>query len=280
MDLEAYRAFTARIREYLLKAVREAKTNTSWVSPNTAYEEALLSFVDDILEEIPDSAFLRDFTRFQRLIAHYGHFTSLSQVLLKIASPGVPDFYQGSELWDFSLVDPDNRRPVDYDGRIRMLAELKRRETATGPLELIRELLQSWTDGRIKLYLIYCCLNYRRNNREVFDRGDYLPLEARGARARHVCAFSRNTDNSTVVAAAARFFATLAPERGTLPLGESAWGDTVLSLGATGSYRNIITGERVEADATGSVPLARLFGSLPLALLERTRDRGLGTGDR
>jgi malto-oligosyltrehalose synthase len=274
MDTAAYEIFRSRIREYLTKAVREAKVNTSWNSPNAGYEASLSAFVDAILARGPGNAFLADFVSFQRLIAHFGIFNSLSQTLLKMVSPGVPDFYQGTELWDFSLVDPDNRGQVDYRVRSAALAGLKAREAEIGPEKLFGELLACREDGRIKLYLIYRVLNYRRANRDLFDHGEYLPLEAPGTRARNLCAFARRAGGRSVIAVAPRFPASLAPELNQAPRGERAWLDTSLKLpdGGAGSYRNVITGESLESVEQAGGPvlsLAHIFASAPVALLEK-----------
>ena len=162
---------------------------------------------------------------------------------------------------------------MDYVRRSTALKGLMRREAEIGPHEVIRELLASWHDGRIKLYLLYRCLNYRRNNRATFEQGDYLPLEIHGARSRHVCAFSRQVEGKGIIAVAARFFATLAPERGMLPVGYPVWLDTTVQLpgAASLSYRNIVTGETIQAGETGGTPsisLAQLFSVAPVALLE------------
>jgi (1->4)-alpha-D-glucan 1-alpha-D-glucosylmutase len=274
MDQARYEEYRNRIREYQVKAAREAKVNTSWISPNAAYEAALTAFGDAVLAGGHSNAFLEEFIPFQKMIARFGVFNSLSQSFLKIVSPGVPDFYQGTELWAFTLVDPDNRKPVDYRVRVEALAGLKAREAEIGPLKLIKELLESREDGRIKLYLTYRVLNFRRDNRELFDDGEYLPLEAQAARARNLAAFLRRGGGKTVIAAAPRFLATLAPEPGQLPLGEGAWLDTLLDLpeGAAGRYRNVITGEELNSTEHAGkqvLPLARVFGIAPVALLER-----------
>jgi (1->4)-alpha-D-glucan 1-alpha-D-glucosylmutase len=272
-DPAGLETFRARIREYMVKAIREAKLHTSWVSPNTAYEEAVVAFVDRILFNAPGNGFLREFRPFQRLVARCGIFSSLSQSLLKMVSPGVPDFYQGTELWDFTLVDPDNRHPVDYSSRVEALAELKRREAEVGPEPLLRELLERCEDGRIKLYLIFRVLNYRRKNREVFERGEYLPLEAQGAKARHLCAFARRANGRSVIAVAPRLIATLVPGPELSPLGEPAWLDTFLVLpeGAGGRFRNVVNDQEldaVERQGRRGIRLAELFAGAPVALLE------------
>ena len=162
MDKSEYEVFKKRIKDYLVKALREAKVNTSWISPNTTYEDTLINFIETILSNVRGNKFLKDFQTFQKKISRYGMFNSLSQTLLKITSPGIPDFYQGTELWDFSLVDPDNRRPVDYSVRTKMLEELKRNEHEMPLSEIAKELTINKDNGRIKLYLIYKVLNYRK----------------------------------------------------------------------------------------------------------------------
>jgi (1->4)-alpha-D-glucan 1-alpha-D-glucosylmutase len=273
MDQQQEGAFQNRIREYLVKAAREAKTNTSWISPNSSYEAALLAFFDAIMTRKPGNGFLEQFLPFQKMIARLGIFNSLSQTLLKIVAPGIPDFYQGTELWDFTLVDPDNRRPVDYAVRMAALGGLKEREAELGATQLVRELLEQREDGRIKLYLIHRLLSFRRSHSGLFKQGDYLPLEAHGARERNICAFARRGSGQTLIAAAARFMATLAPEPGQLPVG-TVWLDCSLSLGELGygRFRNVITDEELETVERGGqpmLPLAHLFGTAPVALLEK-----------
>jgi len=273
LDAAADEIFRTRIKEYLTKAVREAKVNTSWNSPNAGYEAALSAFVDAILARGPGNAFLADFVPFQKSIAHLGVFNSLSQTLLKMVSPGVPDFYQGTELWDFSLVDPDNRGQVDYRIRSESLAGLKAREAELGPAKLFGELLEQIEDGRIKQYLICRVLNYRRENRDLFDHGEYLPLEAPGVRARNICAFARRAGGRSVIAVVPRLIASLAPELDQAPLGERCWLGTFLRLpeGGAGSYRNVLTGESlesVEQEGGPMLSLAQIFASAPVALLE------------
>jgi len=160
-EASEYTTFITRIKDYALKALREANIHTNWLRPDSEYENACLSFISDILSDSPGNLFLQDFRSFQRKIAYYGILNSLAQVFLKITSPGVPDIYQGTELWDFSLVDPDNRRPVDFEKRITLLSTLREQESLN-TLELIHELWRTPEDGRIKLYLIYRLLQARK----------------------------------------------------------------------------------------------------------------------
>ena len=190
---EEYAEFVKRIQDYMLKALHEAKVHTSWINPNAEYDEAIREFVGRILDEGANRPFLDDFRGFQRRVSDYGLFNSLSQTLLKLASPGVPDTYQGTEMWDFSLVDPDNRRPVDYDRRRRMLEDLRSAaESAGGDLrDLARDLVATREDGRIKLYVTHRSLACRRDHPGLFTAGEYIPLAAEGSKAAHLFAFAR-----------------------------------------------------------------------------------------
>jgi (1->4)-alpha-D-glucan 1-alpha-D-glucosylmutase len=247
-----------RLQTFLQKAVREAKTHSRWLRPNEAYENACAAFVDALLDESGGNAFLKDFLAFHRRIAGPGAVNALAQVLLKIASPGLPDFYQGTELWDFSLVDPDNRRPVDFTKRAALLDELRRRE-AQDLSRLLRDLTTNWEDGRIKLYLTCKALNFRKAQPDLFQKGEYLPLEAP-----HACAFARRSGDHWALIAVPRMVARLSEPRKRL-LKASIFGDAVLSLPerAPGAWRNILTGEEVSA-----LRLAGLFERFPVALLE------------
>ncbi|WP_129124992.1 malto-oligosyltrehalose synthase [Geomonas oryzae] len=273
VDDAGFEVFRGRIREYMIKALREAKVNTSWVSPNGTYEEAVVGFIDAILARTPDNEFLREFLPLQRRLSRCGFFSSLSQTLLKMTSPGIPDFYQGTELIEFTLVDPDNRHQVDYGRRIEALTELKRREQEEGAPSLWGGLLER-EDERAKLFLIYRVLNYRLEHKELFDAGEYLPLEAKGERARHLCAFARKAGGGVVIVAAARLVATLMPEEGSSPLGEAVWQDTLLLLpeGIGGQLRNVVNDAVVDVvlhEGQSVIPLAALFGEVSVALLEQ-----------
>ena len=262
--------FKERLKNYMIKAAREAMVHTRWVSPQVEHENGLLAFVDRILDESGNQEFLRDFLKMQSRLAYYGALNSLSQVLLKVASPGVPDFYQGTELWDFSLVDPDNRRPVDFAKRVRLLKDLKRKEKE-GREGLISEMLSHWEDGRIKLYVIYQALNFRKSSLDLFLQGDYLPLAAQGDRGENILAFARKQENNWVLAVAARFFTQIA-NPGQPPIGREVWGESLLMLplGAPGEWVDILTGKNHEADQSKpspSLPLQKIFQNLPVAFL-------------
>jgi len=257
----------------MLKAVREAKMHTSWINPNDEYEQALSSFIDALFASPDKNAFLNDFMPLQTRIARYGMFNSLSQILIKFTSPGVPDIYQGNELWDFSLVDPDNRRPVDYVRRIQMLREL----AAMFPADNARQaaparcLLDSMEDGRIKLYVTWKTLALRARHAELFERGGYTPLVTAGAQADHVCAFARMHEDRTLVTVAPRLFFRLTGGEDQLPLGSEVWSTTRLLLPKTATrYRDVLTGRCLTAeqvDGQFSLPLAIVLAELPIALL-------------
>ncbi|HZR70231.1 MAG TPA: malto-oligosyltrehalose synthase [Burkholderiales bacterium] len=273
MDRHGLDAFRERIERYMLKAVREAKVHTSWMNPNEAYEQALKDFIGAILKSFDKNPFLADFVPAQAVIARYGTLNGISQTLVKLTSPGVPDIYQGTELWDLSLVDPDNRRPVDYAKRERVLAQLQSDFGAVESRwpELARDLLANAADGRIKLYLTWRALALRARDLELFEKGGYLPLHATGAHADCVCAYARVHAGRAVVTVAPRFYHRLTGGEPVPPLGERIWGDTRVPLPEKLSrYRDELTGARFGAeDAVGkrSIRLAELLAILPVALL-------------
>jgi len=263
-------AFAERIRGFLLKAVREAKTYSDWINPNEPHEAALLRFVDAVFQEPEAGPFRRDFARVQERVAFHGALNSLSQVLLKITAPGVPDFYQGTELWNLRLVDPDNRRPVDFRRRIGMLEELRKRATDSLP-ELLREILAGWKDGRVKLYLTDKALAFRKANAQMFLDGDYLPLAVVGSRQANVCAFARKRNGAMSITVAPRWTTQLG--RGKLPLGKAVWHDDFVLLPKTApvQWRNALTGERLKAsiseDGERRLYLRNILRRFPVALL-------------
>ncbi len=270
LDEAAYGRFVERIERYMEKALKEAKIHTSWINPNDAYDQAVRNFVRAVLAASAENRFLADFVRFHARIARAGMVNALSQTLLKIGSPGVPDLYQGSELWDFSLVDPDNRRPVDFPRRLGVLAELRRGE-ARGLAPLIRELLTRWEDGRVKLFLTYKALNFRKAHAKLFLEGDYLPLSASGARKKHVLAFARRRGETWALVAVPRLVTKLS-SRGKLPLGRRVWGENVLVLPqeAPGCWVNAFVGETLKtspAPHARVLPLRSIFHRFPVALL-------------
>lgn len=276
MDEAQLAAFRQRIEAYMLKVVKEAKIHTSWINPNTDYEDAVTHFVHALLSSLENNPFLVDFIPFASRIARLGMFNSLSQVLLKLTSPGMPDIYQGNEVWDFSLVDPDNRRPVDHARRQALLRELETLVAVpdSGLAPRVRRLLESMEDGRAKLYLTWRALSLRKKDQDVFEIGEYRPLAIHGPLADHLCAFARLHKQSVVITVVPRWFAKLTqPEE--LPLSETVWADTWVETpfnDTDAAYTNVLTQEAVrtkdhDGDACLAVP--ELLANFPVALLAR-----------
>ena len=253
---DATKALVERLAAYMLKAAREAKVKTSWINPDAEYEAALERFVR---ESIANPLFVRELNEVVPRIARLGMLVSLSQALVKVASPGVPDYYQGMELFEPALVDPDNRRPVDYAIRRRLLERMPANAA---------DLLGNLADGRAKMLVIQRGLALRRAEPRLFQGGEYLPLDADGGRERNVCAFALRRNGRVVVAVAPRLFARLMKEGDVAPLGEAAWGESRLRI-PPGPYENVMTRERLEAGAEGTA-LAGLLGTFPVALLVST----------
>jgi (1->4)-alpha-D-glucan 1-alpha-D-glucosylmutase len=240
-------ALTERLKTYMLKAAREAKERTSWINPDAEYEAALERFVAQSLE---NKVFLKDLSDTVARVAHLGLLVGLSQALVKVASPGVPDYYQGTELWDFSLVDPDNRRPVDYEARKKLLQNLK------------GDFLKNLSDGRAKLHIIRKGLEVRKKHSALFHGGKYVPLYADADREENIIAFSLGS----VIAVAPRLFSKLMADDDLAPLGRKAWGDAKLSLPEDGEFENVLTGERHHGR---DLRVADLLATFPVALLVR-----------
>jgi (1->4)-alpha-D-glucan 1-alpha-D-glucosylmutase len=213
---EEYGDLIGRLQNYMEKATREAKLRTSWINPNVAYDEAMREFVAAVLSPQHNKKFLAEFQRFQELVVDWGMYTALSQLVVRLMSPGIPDVYQGQEAWDFSLVDPDNRRPVDYQSRQNWLNELCERSGANEESQrvLAGELARTPRDPRLKVYATSRLLHLRRNEPQLFEEGEYVPLEVQGAAAAHLCAFAWRRDTSSgcraVIVVAPRFIAKLA----------------------------------------------------------------------
>jgi (1->4)-alpha-D-glucan 1-alpha-D-glucosylmutase len=247
-------AFRARIREHVRKAANEAKRNTSWIQPNDPWLEAGDRFVDRILNADGAREFLASFRPRAQRIAQLGMVNSLAQLVLKITSPGVPDFYQGCELWDLSLVDPDNRHEVDFKHRKEIIG------AGQGAVDW-KERLRSWRNGEIKLHVTAALLNFRAAHPILFQQGDYQPLVVTGRFADNVVAFSRGHETDTVVVVVPRLVSRL----GSPPIG-IVWDDTALGLpGGAGTWRDVTTGRRIPGST--ETTLAELFSELPFAVL-------------
>ncbi len=260
--------YVRRIKDYAVKAVREAKVHTAWLRPDDSYESGYLAFIERILDVSGENAFLRDFVPFQRRISWYGMFNSLSQTALKATCPGIPDFYQGTEIWDLSLVDPDNRREVDYGLRRQILADLAGREKSDTH-GLLHDLLHTLQDGRGKLYLIWKLLAARRDHPAAFERGEYIPLSAQGLYRNSVLAFARHVAESVVIVVVPRLLTHVVAE-GVTPIGKEVWGDTrvIIPQGLVDLWREMISGKQF----TGADEMAvgDLLQDFPVALLARS----------
>ncbi len=278
VDGEAGQSFVQRIQEYMIKALREAKVHSSWLNPDEEYEQAVRDFISKILSS--GGAFVSDFIEFQTPIAQAGMYNSLSQTLLKITSPGVPDFYQGTEIWDFSLVDPDNRRPVDYEHRKRLLDSLLTSSLTGIPSDgkgdqaaLADDLIRNAEDGRLKMFITSRALNFRRDNPAVFEQGEYIPLRIAGGRERHAISFARRIGDRSAIVIVTRFFNRLAAISHP-PIGSGIWADTAVLINdeLAGCYRDVFTGMTVCAQNRQDGPslsLAEACARLPVALLVR-----------
>lgn len=265
--------FLERVQTFLGKAVREAKVHSSWIRPNEAHEQALTHFLQGAFGA-DATAFRKDFARLQHRISWYGMLNALSQVLVKITSPGVPDFYQGCELWDLSMVDPDNRRPVDFRRRIQLLEEVRRAHSEK-PRLLLRQILVNWKDGRVKLYLTDRALECRIAHAAVYHDGAYTPLQASGSLRPNVCAFARHLEQRWCITVAPRLYTQIA-RTGRMPLGKSAWQDTTLPLPAAApdAWKDALTGAKLPTvngpDGARHLVLADVFKHFPVALLVGT----------
>jgi (1->4)-alpha-D-glucan 1-alpha-D-glucosylmutase len=269
--------FVARVREYMLKAIREAKLHTSWVNTHQGYEDAVRSFVDGALTGPRSGRFLASFRPFARRVARAGLVNSLAQLVLKLTSPGVPDIYQGTEFWDLSLVDPDNRRPVDFGARAAALEAmspyLPGQNSAVGRTRWVGELLSRWEDGWIKLWVTACGLNLRKKHPVLFRKGEYQPLRVDGDRAENVVAFARRQEDTWLLAVVPRGTAALGGLSDVLPLGDPFWQEARLRLPGDfpgSALRNVLTGETVAvAGESGSrdIRLSEVFRTCPAAIL-------------
>lgn len=263
--------YVDRIVAYFEKAFREAKLHTSWLDPDADYEAAVAAFVRTALDPEQSPEFLADLDRFVARIADAGFLNGLSQALIKIAAPGVPDIYQGCELWDFRLVDPDNRRPVDFGKRKELLSGIAS-EFQADPARLARELLDDWPDERIKLYITWRGLQHRKQHPALFLHGSYEPLEVTGERAAHLFAFVRQHGDNCLITAVPRL--TASADRTTPGRIDPAWWEnTTVELpagtfraGGPASWVSVFTGRQLKG--RGSIAAADLFGDFPVGLWE------------
>jgi (1->4)-alpha-D-glucan 1-alpha-D-glucosylmutase len=251
-DVDGMRALSERLEAYMIKAVREGKQQSSWSNPNAAYEAALQRFVQTVLDATRLNPFVAEFHAFAESLARLGTINSLSQLVLKLTVPGVPDMYQGGELWDFNLVDPDNRRAIDWKTRWALLDQIRGASRA--------DLAACWRDGREKLFVTRQLLELRRLHPELFTEGDYQPLEVTGERSDHLCAFARNRDGEVVAVAVPRLVRQLHRD------GRSAdWSDTEISLPPGRRWRDVFTGR--SADAGDRARVCQLLADFPVCVL-------------
>jgi (1->4)-alpha-D-glucan 1-alpha-D-glucosylmutase len=277
IEANGVKSFCARVVAFMLKASKEAKIHTNWTEPNAAYEKALQDFIERILADGGEKGFVDDARRFTLRVAFFGRFNSLAQTLLKITSPGVPDFYQGCELWDLNLVDPDNRRPVDYSARRKLLSELKKKFEGAQDEggELFSKLLENAESGAMKMFLIGRALKFRGLQRELFDEGNYIPAHAQGAKQGHVCSFARTWEDRAIVVVVPRLVFGLTQGAELPPLGEGVWADTTLvieGVQAGSLFRNVLTRETVasiEVEGKAVVNVGQVLKTFPVALLEK-----------
>ncbi|MGQ9370955.1 malto-oligosyltrehalose synthase [Azospirillum sp. A39] len=262
-------AYCERIVAYMTKAVREAKVRSSWAAPNADYESALERFVRGILDPARGAAFMAELTELLEAVAPVGAVYGLAQTLLKLTAPGVPDIYQGTDFWDLSLVDPDNRRPVDYAARAAALDAAAQAGEGSA-------LLDRWRDGRVKQFVIARTLDLRRREPLLFATGDYRPVEVVGEHADRVVAFLRRTDTAYALVVVPRLVAALMAGQGRPLPPADAWGDTALMMPELpdGAARRILTGGTLDLPADGRLPVVELLGRFPVALLHRSTVEG------
>jgi (1->4)-alpha-D-glucan 1-alpha-D-glucosylmutase len=269
-DRSELSSISERLQAYAIKAIREAMVHTRWTEPNTAHERAVCSFIQKVLSPQDNSPFWYRVAPFLQKVVHAGMINGLSQALLKIACPGVPDFYQGSELWNRHLVDPDNRRPVDFQIRteaLQALVDSAHFETAG----IASELLTQWPDGRVKLYMIWKALGCRRQHPALFREGEFIPLEVAGDRSHHIISFLRRHGKEQAVIVIPRWMANI-PNSVDTTLAGRFWRGTNLRLppGTSNTWRNVFTAKNIDCKLDGSNPFIEvgdLFGDFPVALL-------------
>jgi (1->4)-alpha-D-glucan 1-alpha-D-glucosylmutase len=283
--------FVQRVQEYMFKVAHEAKTHTSWTNPHKAYDAALQFFVERLFQHRGRSSFLASLDGFAQRVAEHGRWNSLSQTVLKIASPGAPDIYQGTELWALTLVDPDNRRLVDFAARRIALEELSQRlcrlldipqdgdaltawfercDDGAAPTELMTEflndLVDTRSDGRIKLFTTWLALRARRRDPELFADGAYLDATAQGQFAENVVAFARTAGSRRLLVMAPRWTVGVSGFGGSPPLGDR-WGDTTVSIPVPAKkWTNLFTGRQHEL-VDGKLPVSTVMTDFPVALL-------------
>jgi (1->4)-alpha-D-glucan 1-alpha-D-glucosylmutase len=272
LTTEEFPDFQKRMTEYIRKANREAKVHTRWTNVNPEREEAVERFVNVLLSQAPSNRFRRDFASFHEKIAYFGAMNGLAQLVVKMAAPGIPDIYQGGEFWDLHLVDPDNRGPVDYEARKKILEQVERRcEGGMNPASYVQEIVASWRDGRVKFFAAWKLANLRRELPQLFSNGSYEVLKVSGKRAENVFAFARFQGRRVVIAVVPKWLAT-----GRAPMRQESmrgfWANTAVVLPARLNREcvNVFTGDTIEATRVrggGQLPVAELLADFPVACL-------------
>ena len=258
--------FVDRIATYMVKAVKEAKRRTSWLNPDIEYEERLKMFVSSLLDPTSNGAFMREFLPFQRRVARLGLYNGLSQLLLKLTCPGVPDMYQGNELWRFDLVDPDNRRQVDFRLREQLLDDLQTGFRHGRGRQLPSQLISTMEDGRVKMFVTWRALAVRREHPGLFERGTYRGLHVTGDHAAHVCAFSRTVDGAVLLVAVLKWYSSLVSDHSS-ELDVSRLKKTLIELPmAELSFIDGFTNEPVNPSRQATVAASEMFSTLPVAM--------------
>lgn len=261
-----------RLENYMIKALREAKVHTSWVNINEQYEKATCEFIRKILSSPENHPFWREFLPFHREIARAGFLNSLFQRVLKLTCPGVPDIYQGSEFYKFALVDPDNRRQVNYEDSMQKFDEIKHLINPDNLEEINwQEELMPLDSGKIKLFLTASILNFRQKCQNIFRKGDYLPLETKGIKTRNLVAFARTFEDEAIIAVVPRLISNEISEENPIPVGENIWQDTKIILPeeySTCKWKDILTG-REFIGSESCIEVGKVLGILPVAVLHK-----------
>ena len=262
----------SRLQSFMLKAAKEQKLSTSWINPNTDYEEALKRFVCKVLDFHSNKQFIEGVHQLLRKVAGFGRYNSLSQLLLKLTCPGVPDIYQGCEKWNFRLVDPDNRQPVDYEVQQNTLEELNRKIKLDSRSEICRSLLRGQKNGMIKTFILKSVLNFRRSNQDLFNFGNYVPIKTNGMLSDNIIAFARRHAGREIIVVVPRFLSRVV-DLEQYPVGP-VWKNTWLELPTMNGrrYENLFTHEEVQTESKQNkniLKISEVFSQFPFALLSK-----------
>jgi (1->4)-alpha-D-glucan 1-alpha-D-glucosylmutase len=261
--------FRSRVQDTVLKSIREAKRRTSWTNPNAVYEDACMTFIARLLDTARSNPFLEDFVGFQAKVARLAVLNGLCQSVITLTAPGVPDIYQGGELWDLDLVDPDNRRTVDFEQRRRLLSEVRHvlEKPVAQRAAALQAFLETWQDGRIKLAVIAALLGCREQERVLFAGNSYQPLEFQGPAAGHLLGYARQDHDRTCLVIVGRLFAGLIGDRQAIYPGGTLWDDTDLVVpGTCRRFEDALTGRTVAAQGE-RLTVSAILGDLPAAVL-------------